>query len=82
MPDAKLASIPTFVLPDRYKDRVAHPLPASVDNSKHKFFVPIGGWSQQGNSCANAQAVSLVYGFEAQSATNVALERNVPDLHL
>lgn len=78
MPDAKLASIPSFVLPERYKDRAANPLPASVDNSKHKFFVPIGTWSQQGNSCANAQAVSLVYGFEAQSATNVPSSGNAP----
>jgi hypothetical protein len=78
MPDAKLASIPSFILPERYKDRAANPLPASVDNSKHKFFVPIGSWSQQGNSCANAQAVSLVYGFEAQSATNVPSSGTVP----
>lgn len=78
MTDAKLASIPTFVLPDRYKDRTAHPLPAGVDNSKQRFFVPIGTWSQQGNSCANAQAVSLVYGFEAQSATNVSSSGAAP----
>ena len=66
MPDAKLASYPNFILDPKYKDRVAHPLPRTVDNSKQPFFPPIATWRQQGSSCANAQSVSVVYSYEAQ----------------
>src|SRR6185436_10640828 len=69
MPDAKLASIPVFALPAAYKDRTAHPLPAAIDNSKQQWFTPYG-WNQQGNSCANAQAVSYVYGYETMLTRN------------
>ena len=79
MPDDKLKAIPDFVLPDKYKDRQANPLPAAVDNSKQKHFVPIGTWAQQGNSCANAQAVTVTYGYEALLLRNAAAHASVPD---
>src|SRR3954467_8743205 len=66
----KMTSIPTFVLPAIYKDRVAHPLPASVDNSK-KPWMPPYGWTIQGWSCANATAVSFVYSYEVQRMKNM-----------
>ncbi len=60
---ARLALIPDFVLPDIYKDRVAHPLPASVDNSKLKYFPPYN-WSIDGWACANAVGASYCYNYE------------------
>ncbi|HKP94632.1 MAG TPA: hypothetical protein VJ385_02640 [Fibrobacteria bacterium] len=78
MTDAKLAAIPSFVLPDKYKDRTRYPLPASADNSKQPFFPPIGTWEQQGNSCANAQTVSVIYGYEAQRALNTPSSGDSP----
>lgn len=77
MTAAKMASIPDFVLPARYKDRAAYPLPASVDLSTHKFMPPYRGWSIQGWSCANATAAH-VYGFEAQRVQNLASSGNTP----
>lgn len=79
MPDAKLASIPDFVLPAKYKDRQANPLPAAVDNSKQKHFVPIGTWAQQGNSCANAQSVTVIYGYDALHLRDAAAHASIPD---
>ncbi len=79
MPDAKLAAIPDFVLPAKYKDRQANPLPASVDNSKQKHFVPLVTWFQQGNSCANAQSVTVIYGYDALNLRNVAAHASIPD---
>jgi hypothetical protein len=78
MGKAKLASIPDFVLPDEYKDRTKHPLPASADLSKAKFMPPYLGWSIQGYSCANATAVSFVYGYEAQRILGVASSGSFP----
>jgi hypothetical protein len=77
MPDAKLASIPVFELPERYKDRTANPLPRAVDNSTNKFFPP-HAWNQQGNSCANAQAVSYVYSYESGFLNDQAASGNYP----
>ena len=73
----KYASIPTFVLPEKYKDRVAFPLPAMADNSTKKWMPPFG-WSIQGWSCANATAVSFAYDYEVQRTTNTATSGNNP----
>src|SRR4051812_27962575 len=70
MPQATLDAIPNLVLPAQYKDRTAHPLPASVDNSKQKFFPPYG-WSINGYTCAHAVAVSYIYDFEANFTKGV-----------
>lgn len=61
MTTAKLATVPDFVLPAVYKDRVAHPLPAAVDNSTLKYLVT--GWTIHGWSCANATGTSC-YEYE------------------
>src|SRR5688572_29212570 len=76
MPAAKLASIPDFVLPAKYKDRAAYPLPKAVDNSKHKHYPPMT-WMIQGHSCANATAVSYLYEYETWLLTGEA----PPDTH-
>ena len=68
--DAKLDSIPNFVLNARYQDRRAYPLPASVDNSKSPFAPPFADWDVQGNSCGSSSA-GYLYGFEAQQALNL-----------
>lgn len=78
MTAAKLASIPDFVLPAKYRDRAAHPLPASVDLTAHKYMPPYRGWSIQGWSCANATAVSFVYGFEVQRVLDRATTGDRP----
>ncbi|MDB5105916.1 MAG: hypothetical protein JWP91_3605 [Fibrobacteres bacterium] len=75
---AKFNSIPTFTLPAEYKDRVKHPLPASADLTKSKWMPPYSGWSIQGWSCANATAVSFVYGYEAQRMLNVPSSGSTP----
>lgn len=79
MPTTKLASIPDFVLPAIYKDRTLHPLPKAVDLTTQKFMPPFKGWSIQGWSCANATAVSFVYGYEAQRALNLASSGSTPN---
>src|SRR5262245_54080652 len=77
MTEQKMASIPNFVLPAKYKDRTAYPLPASVDLSTNKFMPAFKGWSIQGWSCANATA-SHVYGFEVQRALNLTSTGDKP----
>jgi len=68
---ARLALIPDFVLPDIYKDRTAHPLPASVDNSKLKCFPPYN-WSIDGWCCANAVGASYCYNYEVCNLQDTA----------
>lgn len=77
MPAGKLAAIPDFVLPAKYKDRAAYPLPAAVDNSKHPFFPPYR-WSIQGYSCANASAVSYLYDYEVKFANGITTQDALP----
>src|SRR5690242_20022559 len=71
MPQATLDAIPNLVLPDAYKDRTAHPLPASVDNSKKKYYPP-SNWAINAYTCAHAAQVSYVYNFDANLARGVA----------
>jgi hypothetical protein len=79
MPASKLAAIPNFVLDARYKDRVAHPLPASVDNSKKPFMTPVDQWNDaQGMSCGNATAVSFTYAYSALALQNIPTDPKVP----
>jgi hypothetical protein len=77
MPDAKLASIPNFVLPAVYKDRTAHPLPSKVDNSSKQWFPPYG-WTIKGWSCANASATSYAYNYEVQRQLNLPSKDSTP----
>lgn len=77
MPAGKLAAIPDFVLPAKYKDRTAYPLPAAVDNSLHPFFPPYK-WSIQGYSCSNATAVSYLYDYEVKFANNITAPAALP----
>jgi hypothetical protein len=78
MPEATLDAIPTLVLPPQYKDRTAHPLPASVDNSTKKYFPP-HNWAINAYTCAHAVAVSYVYDFEANFINDVANSGSKPD---
>lgn len=77
MTAAKMASIPDFVLPAKYKDRTAYPLPASVNLSANPFMPAYSGWSIQGWSCANATAAH-VYGFEVARVLNQPASGNRP----
>ena len=54
--------IPELVLPARYKDRTAYPLPAKVDNSRTKYFPPI--LYQRGASCCQASGVAYIFSYE------------------
>jgi hypothetical protein len=75
---AKLNSIPDFVLPDKYKDRTAHPLPAAADITKQKWMPPVGSWGINGWACANASAVSYAYTYEEQMAQGLATSGGSP----
>ncbi|MDB5049775.1 MAG: peptidase papain [Fibrobacteres bacterium] len=75
---AKMTSIPNFVLPAMYKDRTAHPLPATADITKQKWMPPVGTWGINGWACANASAVSYAYTYEEQMAQNLATSGGTP----
>ncbi len=78
---AKFNSIPNFVLPDIYKDRTAHPLPASVNHETDaatKKYMPPLNWCIDGWSCANASAISYCYDYAVQSLTNVSTSTSEP----
>ena len=77
MTAAKFGSIPSFTLPDKYKDRTAFPLPATADNSKKQWFPPTG-WSIAGWSCANATAISYAYDYQVQKMLNLPSSGNDP----
>lgn len=77
MTAAKMASIPDFVLPAKYKDRATYPLPAMVDLSTNKYMPAFKGWSIQGWSCANATAAH-VYGFEVARVLDKAASGSTP----
>src|SRR4051812_19946427 len=70
MPDAKLNAIPNLVLPALYKDRVAHPLPKMVDNTKSKYMSPMG-WAIGAEACGSASAVSYIYSYEVEYQENI-----------
>jgi hypothetical protein len=74
---ARLAQIPDFVLPAIYKDRTAHPLPATVDNSKLKYFPPTN-WSIDGWSCANGVGTSYCYDYEVNNMMDTANGGSTP----
>ncbi len=78
MPQATLDAIPTLVLPAIYKDRIAHPLPTSVDNTTKKYFPP-SDWTINAYTCAHAVAVSYIYDFEANFVKDVASSPSKPD---
>ncbi len=81
MTSAKIASIPDFVLPDIYKDRTAHPLPAVVNHETDaaaKSYMPPVGWCIDGWSCANASAVSFSYDYAVQTYQKVASSGQYP----
>jgi hypothetical protein len=75
---AKMASIPDFVLPAQYKDRGAHPLPATADITKQKWMPPVGSWGINGWACANASAVSYAYTYEEQMAKGITTSGGNP----
>jgi hypothetical protein len=75
--NAKLATIPNFVLPDIYKDRNTHPLPAMVDNSAKKYMPPYSTWCIQGWSCANATAM-YCFNYEINRVRDAASTGTMP----
>ena len=75
--NAKLASIPNFVLQDKYKDRTAYPLPSRVDNLSKKYMPPYSTWCIQGWSCAVATAL-YCFNYEINRIRDVASSGNYP----
>jgi hypothetical protein len=81
MPNAKIASIPDFVLPTTYNDRTAHPLPAVVNHETDtgaKLYMPPFAWSIDGWSCANASAVSYSFDYAVQTFMKIVSSGNSP----
>lgn len=84
MTSATTDKVPTFVLPDRYKDRVKYPLPAKFNfaaTSPH--YTPYdptitGLWKEQGMTCANATAVNVLFSHEANRERNFRPEPRSP----
>jgi hypothetical protein len=69
MTTAKINSIPDFVLPAIYKDRVAHPLPAVVNHETDgvsKPYMPPVNWCIDGWCCSNASGTSFSYDYAVQ----------------
>jgi hypothetical protein len=70
MPDAKINAIPTYVLPDIYKNRIDHPLPRAVNRETdpvYGAYMPPLHWFIETFACANASAVSFDYDYAVQS---------------
>jgi hypothetical protein len=81
MTNAKIASIPDFVLPAIYSDRTAHPLPATVNHETDaacKLYFPPTGWCIDGWSCSNASAVSFGYDYAVQTYEKITTSGQYP----
>ncbi len=66
----EMAELPLLEMGRTLAKSAAEPLPAVVDNSKHKAFRPV--FNQRGGSCAQANGIGYMFTYEINCVRNLA----------